>query len=142
MKKSLLLLLVLFQFSNAGWFDRDEYLEPTANKNEIQKMFDRAQKEQKFVIVEAFSLTCPYCREMDENVFEDDEVRAILKKHYVFIKVDVTYGAQTLPRGLIKRFKGTTPSFFIFFPDGEYEETYSGSMTKDEFLEMLDIYKE
>jgi thioredoxin-related protein len=115
LRKYILLILALFQFLNAGWFDRDEYLEPTADKKEMEQMFDKAKKEQKFVIVEAFSLTCPYCRAMDENVFEDEGVRAVLKKHYVFIKVDVTYGAHTLPRGLLKKFKGTTPSFFCTF---------------------------
>lgn len=141
MGKYFFIILILFQFSNAGWFDKDEYLHAIVDKNKIQGLLNRANKEGKFIIVEAFSSKCAYCRAMDDKVFSDKEVRKILRENYIFIKVDVTYGLDSLPNGLIKKFEGSVPSFFILFPDGEYEETYSGSMSKDEFLELLDIYK-
>jgi thioredoxin-related protein len=142
MKNIITMVLFLSQLLYGGWFDRDEYLHSTSDNSEINKLLKKSVEENKYVIIEASSKGCPYCARMNSDVFDDDKVRDILKEYYVFIKVDITNSIFSLPLELHKEFTGGTPTFFVLSPEHDLEDKYVGSMTKDEFLGLLEMYME
>jgi thioredoxin-related protein len=137
--------LVLFAFLltqslHAGWFDRDEYKHSTTDRSLINEQLQYAKEQNKYIIIEASHQRCPYCDRMNNDVFSDDDVREVLKEHFVFIKIDITHGNTALPDGVKNLFKGGTPTFFILDSTSTVEDTIVGSMSKDEFLGLLEMY--
>ena len=53
-----------------------------------KEAFDRAEKEQKLVLVSIGYSACHWCHVMEHECFEDEEVAALMNKHFVCIKVD------------------------------------------------------
>lgn len=50
--------------------------------------FERAEKENKLVLVSVGYSACHWCHVMEHECFEDEEVAALMNKHFVCIKVD------------------------------------------------------
>jgi len=125
---------------NAGWFDRDMYTNGISDSSQINKLINQAINEDKYMIIEATSAYCPYSSRMNNNVFSHEDIRASLKKDFVFIKVEI--GSSDLPFGLNKYYEDVTPSFFVVSPQKQYEDHVSGSMTKDEFIGFMEMYSE
>lgn len=53
-----------------------------------KEAFERAEKEQKLVLVSVGYSACHWCHVMEHECFEDEEVAALMNKHFVCIKVD------------------------------------------------------
>jgi len=124
----------------AGWFDTDIYTDNISNQELVDKLIKQAKNEDKFIIVQATTNYCPYSRAMNYKVFDKKEVRDILKKEFIFIKVDVN--SLSLPLGLDKHYTNITPTFFVLNSSTQLEDTYVGPMSKDGFLGMLEVYSE
>ena len=50
--------------------------------------FEKAQKENKLMIISIGYAACHWCHVMEEESFEDEEVAALMNTHYVSVKVD------------------------------------------------------
>lgn len=103
--------------------------------NDETTILKKAQKENKQIIVYAFSKTCYFCKKMDKEVLSLAEVKKKIDENYVYMKVDVD--ETKLPFELQKVYKEITPTFFILSKDGTYIKQYPGSWTKSDFLEIL-----
>lgn len=53
-----------------------------------KEAFERAEKENKLVLVSVGYSACHWCHVMEHECFEDEEVAALMNKHFVCIKVD------------------------------------------------------
>ncbi|MNK12772.1 hypothetical protein D3C87_308480 [compost metagenome] len=53
-----------------------------------KEAFEQAEKEQKLVLVSVGYSACHWCHVMEHECFEDEEVAALMNKHFVCIKVD------------------------------------------------------
>ncbi len=51
-------------------------------------VFERAKKENKLVLVSVGYSACHWCHVMEHESFEDEEVAAIMNKHFISVKVD------------------------------------------------------
>ena len=76
--------------------------------------FERAAHEQKFVIVSLQSWWCPWCHAMNKETWNDPEVRAELKDHFIPVYVD-----QDSRPDISQRYeRWGWPATIIFGPDG------------------------
>ncbi len=103
--------------------------------NDETTILNKAQKENKKIMVYAFSKTCYFCKKMDKEVLSLAEVKKKIDENYIYMKVDVD--ETKLPFELQKVYKQITPTFFILSKDGTYIKQYPGSWTKSDFLEIL-----
>ncbi len=52
------------------------------------EVFERAKKEDKLVLISVGYSACHWCHVMEHESFEDEEVAAIMNKHFISVKVD------------------------------------------------------
>ncbi len=52
------------------------------------KQFAQAQKEKKFIILDLEAVWCHWCHVMDEETYHDPKVVALIKAHYIPVRVD------------------------------------------------------
>ncbi len=103
--------------------------------NDESLVLQKAQKENKKIIVYATSKTCFFCKKMDREVLASVDVKKKIDENFVYMKVDVD--ETKLPFELKKVYKEITPTFFIVSKEGNYIKQYPGSWTKSDFLEIL-----
>ncbi len=105
------------------------------NKSDMSVVLQQAKKENKIILIEAMSQTCPYCKVMKKEVISQEDVQTALDKDFIFIEVDIN--ALKLPFGLDENYKGMTPTFFTVDSDGNLLHEYPGSWTKKDFFDIL-----
>ena len=99
------------------------------------QILDKANKENKMIIIEAASKNCYYCKKMKKEVFSQDDVQNAIDKDYIFIESYIDN--KKLPFNLDKKFPKVTPTFFFLNTDGTFNKMYPGSWNKKDFLELL-----
>lgn len=52
------------------------------------KIFERAKKEQKFVLLDLEAVWCHWCHVMDEETYSNSDVIKLLKKKFILVNVD------------------------------------------------------
>ena len=103
--------------------------------NDETSIIKKAQKQNKLIMVYATSKTCYFCKKMEKEVLNFEDVKNKINKNYIFMKIDVD--EVKLPFELQKVYKEITPTFFIVSKDGVYLKQYTGSWVKSDFLEIL-----
>ena len=114
--------------------DEDKIEKEKFSKDE-NKILEKAKNENKQMLVYATAKSCFFCKKMDREVLELNEVKDEIEKDYIFVKVDMD--ESLLPFDLQKVYKKITPSFFFVSKEGEFITQYPGSWTKSDFLEIL-----
>src|SRR5437773_6661710 len=51
-------------------------------------LFARATREHRFVLLDLEAVWCHWCHVMDETTYHDPNVSALIKKHYIPVRVD------------------------------------------------------
>ena len=103
--------------------------------NDETLILEKAQKQNKKIIVYATSESCYFCKKMDRDVLNLKEIKNKIDENYVYIKIDVD--EIKLPFELQKVYKEITPTFFLVSKEGTYIKQYPGSWTKSDFIEIL-----
>lgn len=142
-KKSMKNELTDEDYTNLSYFfmEYKKHLAPKEKKVLKDGNFDeemiinQAKKENKMIMVYATAKSCYFCKKMEKNVLSDSEVKEKLEKNYILVKVDMD--ENSLPFGLMAKYKKITPSFFVLDKDGNFKIQYPGSWTKSDFLEIL-----
>jgi len=102
-------------------------------KNEnFSVALERANRENKIIMIKATSEHCHYCKKMDREVLIDDEVTQALNKDFISVVVDVS--KQQMPLGLDA---SMTPSFFFVNKNSQVIKSIPGSWNKMDFLQIL-----
>ena len=115
--------------------EKEKEVSNFASSADEKAILEKAKKENKKIIVYATSKSCFFCKRMDRDVLNLEEVKKQMEKNYIFIKNDMD--ESLLPFDLQKVYKKITPSFFILSKEGVFEKQYPGSWTKSDFLEIL-----
>jgi thioredoxin-related protein len=69
-----------------------------------------AKRDNKPVLLYFYSRSCYYCRLMDGNTLADKEIDAMLKKDFVYLRIDVD---RSTDLGRLYRITGTPSSWFL-----------------------------
>jgi thioredoxin-related protein len=115
-----------------------DYAEKMMTKHGVKRYrYDEALKkaktEGKIVMIEGYLPYCRWCVRMDREVMVEPEVKAMLDKHFVLVKMNLA--TQKLPLGMRRL---GTPSFYFIDPvRNEVIDMVEGFGDKKEFLELL-----
>jgi len=92
----------------------------------------RAKEENKLALIYFYSDHCPYCHQVEEFVFGDEDVEKFLNKNFVVISVNIN-------EELSEKFDVFgTPTFVIYDPiKGKVLAKFFGSLDAQTFLSML-----
>jgi len=127
MKNILLILLIL----NSGiLFAQQESVrfEPLKFSDAINK----AQKEKKYIFLDAYTSWCVPCKRMEKDVFSKEKVAQYLNSSFVNVKFDMEKGEGIQLR---KRYGVSAfPTYLIIKPDGELLHKMIGYSPADSFL--------
>lgn len=94
----------------------------------------QAIKEKKLILVNIVSENCPYCKQMQKEVFNNPTYRKQIEQKFVFVTIDQMDPA--LPKDLRTRY---TPANAILSPTRHtIIEGYTGYMDATSFMSVLD----
>ncbi len=97
---------------------------------------EKARRENKLLLVDAWAEWCAACRELDEKTFSRPEMRAALRD-YVLVKLDFTRKSELNER--LKKQLGIIgmPTVIFFDAQGIESRRFSGFIDTAEFLSLL-----
>ena len=96
-----------------------------------------AKKENKPVLLYFFNKGCGYCTMMDKDTLSDKEITAVLKKDFVFLRVD-TDNSEDL--AMLYEIRGTPTSWFLE-PSGKPIRQFPGYIQKGDYKTLLAYVK-
>ena len=108
----------------------------------FDKGLAEAQKNDKKILVDVYTVWCGWCKRMDKDVYANDKVVSYLTQQYVLVRLNAesseelhykgkTYSEMELAQG----FKVTGyPTILFLDPDGNHITSLPGYVKADEFL--------
>ena len=106
-----------------------------------EKALNKAEKEQKLIVISVGYAACHWCHVMEEESFEDSAVADLMNKHYISIKVDREERPDIdkiyMDASYIMTGRGGWPLNVIALPDGRpiFAGTY---FPKSDWLKILE----
>ncbi|MFM2307104.1 MAG: hypothetical protein RLZZ367_1773 [Bacteroidota bacterium] len=103
--------------------------------NDWNKARAEAKQKNKYLIVDAYTDWCSWCKVMDRETFPDKEVVEFVSKNFVALKLEMehNYGINVAMKYHVTGF----PSFLILTPEGKLVKKLSGYMPPQDFLGAL-----
>jgi thioredoxin-related protein len=126
MKKPIFALLIVILFIGTSVYGLD-----------YNGALKAARKENKPVLLYFFSKSCGYCTLMDKDTLADKDVAALLKKDFVFLRVD-TDKSEDL--AMLYGIRGTPWSWFLD-SSGKRVRQAPGYISKAEYKVLLESVK-
>lgn len=104
--------------------------------HDLQQARQRAQTENKRLMIDAWAEWCAACRELDEKTFSRDDVRLALRG-WILVKLDFTRKSEK--NDLLKKELGIIgmPTVIFSDPGGAESGRFSGFLDSEEFLDLL-----
>lgn len=102
-------------------------------ETDMDHAFERAQKEQKNVMIMVEDRRCKWCKNMKMGALSDPNVQDKLQS-YILLKVQ---RSDKKTAGRIEDFTGAIPSFYFMEPDQELFESVVGYFAIEDFLRFL-----
>ncbi len=91
--------ILLFSFSQPLWADGNNDDEPLHwIQTWSDELFERAQKEHKFILLDLEAIWCHWCHVMEETTYKDPAVMQLLKQEYITVRVDQDTNPDLLAR--------------------------------------------
>lgn len=137
MKKYILLLLSLFAVSSVGYSqteNKDKHAFPGITNWE--EVIAKATLDNKYIMVDLSTEWCSWCKVMDKQHFRDPEILSLMTPKLNSYMLD----AERDSIGQLLKLKygiASYPSFLFFTPNGEYLETWHGSMPKEYWIQYI-----
>lgn len=95
----------------------------------------KAEKEQKLVFIDCYTVWCGPCKMLDENTFPSKMVGDYFRKNFVSLKIDMEKGEGV---ELAKKYKvGAFPTMLVLNADGTVKGTTLGYMLPDKLINKL-----
>ena len=107
---------------------------------EVNRLFDQAQKQNKLLMLDYYADWCLDCLRMEGTTFKAPVVVDTLRKDFIMVKVDVTDAANDAVKAVKKRFNVYGPPATLFFDsNGNELDQYKfyGYKDSDEFMQIL-----
>lgn len=96
-----------------------------------------AKKENKPVLLYFFNKSCYYCTLMDKDTLADKDVGSVLKKDFVFLRVDTDKSGDL---AMLYEIRGTPSSWFLE-PSGKPIRQIPGYIPKKEYRTVLEFIR-
>jgi thioredoxin-related protein len=107
-----------------------------------------AQEEDKTMLVFAFATWCHWCKRMDDKTFSNDEIKSLITKDYIAVKMDVDkeetliynskkYSNNELLGKLMDSDQLAIPTTIIVYPKTSRSKSSGGFKTVQEMKDML-----
>src|SRR5512140_2741288 len=98
------------------------------------KTLARAKAERKYIVLDGSAEWCHWCHVMEATTYHDPEVRKILDKHFIAVKVDVD------SRPDVEERYGDYgwPATVMFSPDATELGKYRGYINPEKFKRILE----
>ena len=109
----------------------------TVHADPIQEGKRRAKEEGKAVVVYFFSQFCSYCEAMDRAVLGDKEIAAVLKKDFIYLRIDAEKNLDITRKNGIRGY----PTTMLIESNGKRIDTMPGYIEKKRFKLILSYLK-
>ena len=86
------------------------FVAPLGHADEYNSALKAARSEHKPLLLYFFSKTCYYCSLMDKDTLSDKDVSAMLKRDFVFLRIDTDKSDEL---STLYRIEGTPSSWFL-----------------------------
>lgn len=96
---------------------------------------EKAQIQNKVILIELVMESCSYCEKMDKFVLSKEDVRSMIDKNYIFLKLDIH--KDEIPEFLTSRI---TPTFYFLTADNIVLHEIIGAPSKSEFIALLERF--
>ena len=96
---------------------------------------EKAQIQNKVILIELVMESCSYCEKMDKFVLSKEDVRSMIDKNYIFLKLDIH--KDEIPEFLTSRI---TPTFYFLTADNILLHEIIGAPSKSEFIALLERF--
>ena len=111
----------------------------------ISEAQEEARETEKLILVDVFEIGCKYCRAMEQEVYPDSTVRAVLDAGYIPAKVDgnstelITFNGQRMEARKFAQDHGVFvfPGTLILDAEGNLVKQRTGFMNVDELRQFL-----
>jgi thioredoxin-related protein len=99
-----------------------------------QQVLDKAKKENKFILLDAYTSWCGPCKWMTKEIFPKPEVGAAVNPHYISAKFDMEKGEgiELQKKYEVRNF----PTYLFFDPAGNLVHRSIGSMPAKDFIQV------
>ncbi len=105
-------------------------------EHNFNKALQKAEKQNKEVMMMYSATWCPECNYMKEVVFKDNEVTQYIQKHFIVLSLDIQ--KDKLPKGF--NYIGI-PTFFFINKDAKEKNKIIGGSKANIFLQKLKALK-
>ena len=105
-------------------------------EHNFNKAVEKANKQNKEVMMMYSAVWCPECNYMKDIVFKDEKVLDYIQKHYIVLALDIQ--KDTLPEGF--KYIGI-PTFFFLNKDAKEKNQIIGGSKVNIFLQKLKALK-
>lgn len=117
---------------------------------EFKQKLDSAKKQNKKVIIDFYTDWCSWCKKMDKDTYGDAEVKQVLDKHFVFIKLNaessdvVEFNNRSYTKAQLARAFGVTGYPATGFIDSDMTPLtlVPGYIDKTTFLKIIKFFGE
>ena len=95
--------------------------------------FAQARQEQRFVLLDLEAVWCHWCHVMDEQTYQNEDVKKLIRDHYIALRVD-----QDARPDLSRRYEDYGwPATIVFSPEGQEIVKRSGYIPPERFASLL-----
>ena len=103
----------------------------------------RGEKEDKPILLEFSSNSCPPCQMMKANVFSQDDVGEVINQSFVPVRLNISNMKAEEASMLAGKYNvWATPTFIVLRSNGEIVASKSGYMDKEGFLAWTSEFKD
>lgn len=95
--------------------------------------FEEAKRDRKLIVLDGAASWCHWCHVMDETTYLDPEVGALLREHFVAIRVDIDAHPDVAER----YGEWGWPATIVMTPDAEELGKYRGYLPPEELRDIL-----
>ena len=100
----------------------------------LEKIFEKAKKENKIVFIDCYTTWCGPCKWMDKNVFTNDSVGDFFNSHFICAKIDMEKGGGPEIAKLYE--VRCYPTYIFLNGDGKLLHRKSSSYSVQEFIKI------
>lgn len=136
-----LIVVSLFAQLNAAPADKEIKWE------NFEQAIERAQKENKYIVMDVYTDWCQWCKIMDKKTYSDQRIVDLAQKKIIFVKLNaessdsVTVQNTAITKRELSYALGIEgyPATVFLNPAGEFITRVSGFIEADEFVKILEF---
>ncbi|MBA7532075.1 Thiol:disulfide interchange protein DsbD [subsurface metagenome] len=153
-----ILLVIIFFFGIKSYFKIDEQNAEVVeearsfalNWLSYNEGLALAEKENKYVLIDFYTDWCGYCKKMNKETYSNEEVKSILNKNFVIVKVNaesenkvIENGEEIIERELAKSYQVTGyPTTWFLESNHNPIAPLPGYVTAEQFIPVLNYIGE